>query len=183
MAPLTIAGCGDPSDVAKNGSGGSSGAGGSGGNGGGSNAFPECAAPGSEESLLGEAKQIMTEVDANRKGIWKSIFGLAEDGSIDPNGIDAIDWDPSHDSVYFTSLDVERIVPLFVSNDAAKAASSAHVTLGVAADTGTSKYILLGANAPSDLAESPATPGSNAAKKEQVVLRLVQWLTGKDPGD
>ncbi|HRI66428.1 MAG TPA: hypothetical protein PK156_19400, partial [Polyangium sp.] len=180
----TLVGCGDPIGNGTSNAGGSSGGGGNGGgNGGGSNAYPECAAPGSEEALLAKSKQILGEIDTRRKDVWKSIFGLANDGTIDPNGLDGIDWDPSHDSVYFTSLDVERVIPLFISNDAAKATSSSNVTLGIAADTGTSKYVLLGANPFSDLVKSPPMPGSNAAKMETVVMRLMQWLTGKDPGD
>lgn len=182
---LFVAGCGDPSGTSTSNSGGASGQGGAAGNGGsgGSEAFPECMAPADEATLLVEAKQVLGNIKSSRQNIWKSIFGLEADGSFDPNGIDSIDWDPSHDSVYFTSLDVERVVPLFISTDAAKSATSANVTLGVAGDTGTSKYVLLGANVPSDLAQNPPAAGSDAAKMESVVLRLIQWLTGKDPGD
>ncbi len=182
LTSLLIVGCGDPSGVAPSGSGGA-GSGGSGGSGGGNANYPECFAPDSADATLTEAKQIIDETLAARKSVWKSIFGLADDGTIDPGGLDTIDWDPSHDSVHFTSLDVERNVPLFISNDAAKIPSSAHVTLGIAADTGMVKYALLGANAPSDLAKNPPAPGSDAAKMETFTLRLIQWLTGKDPGD
>jgi hypothetical protein len=63
------------------------------------------------------------------------------------------------------------------------AGGSQHVTLAIAADTGAYRYALLGANAPSDLARSPPPAGSDAAAMETFVLRLVEWLTGKPPGD
>jgi hypothetical protein len=163
--------------------GGGQGGGTGGGATGGAAAAPECAAPGSEAALLAEAKQAIDDAGAGRRGAWQAIFGLAADGTLAAGGLGPIDWDPSHDSVYFTSLDVERNVPLLISNDAAQAPSSAHVTLGLGADTGTWKYALLGANAPSDLALSPPAPGSAAARMDDFVVRLLGWLTGKDPGD
>ena len=78
-------------------------------------------------------------------------------------------------------IDVERNVPLLVSNDAASGAPT-QATLALAADTGSFRYALLGANAPSDLAHAPPAPGSAGARMKDFVLRLVKWLTKKDPG-
>jgi hypothetical protein len=140
-----------------------------------------CPAPREPAALLAEAQKTLDQASAARLSLYASIFGLQPDGTIAPGGLGDIDWDPSHDSVVFHSLDVERNVPLLVSNDAASGAPT-QATLALAADTGSFRYALLGANAPSDLAHAPPAPGSAGARMKDFVLRLVTWLTKKDPG-
>jgi hypothetical protein len=90
--------------------------GGSQGGAGGGVVLPECAPLPPAATLLAQAKALAEGAGKGRRAVWKSVFGLADDGTIAPGGIPSIDWDPSHDSVWFTSLDVERNVPLLVSN-------------------------------------------------------------------
>ncbi|MFO0755398.1 MAG: ImpA family metalloprotease [Byssovorax sp.] len=153
-----------------------------GGGAGGSAGTDMCPAPAEPAALLAEAQQRVDEARARRLSMYEALFGLAADGTIAPGGLDDIDWDPSHDSVVFHSLDAERNVPLLISNDAVSAAGPTDATLALGAEIGGFRYALLGANALSDLALDPPSPGTPRARMKDFARRLIAWLLGKDPG-
>jgi hypothetical protein len=175
-------------DQGSGGSASTAGTGGGNGTGGGSTGAgagmqADCPAPAEPGALLDEAQTILDDAKAKRLSLYQELFGLMPDGTLAPGGLDDLDWDPTHDSVIFHSLDVERNIPLLISNDAAKAPASTFATLALAADLGSFRYALLGANALSDLAHSPPAPGSGGARMNDFVLRLVKWLAHEDLAD
>lgn len=177
------AGCGgdDPGGTGGGGTTSSQGGGGASSTGAGAGLPGECLASAEGATHLAAAKAALDGTRASRLAVYEAVFGLAADGTTARGGLDDIDWDPSHDSVYFTSLDPERNVPLLLSNDAN--AAPAGVTLSLAADTGTFRYALLGANVPSDLALSPPAPGGAGERMSGFVARLIRWLTNPSAGD
>lgn len=141
-----------------------------------------CAAPGDPGALLATAQQAIDAAHARRSAIWSALFGLKSDGTLAPGGLDAIDWDPGHDSIAFQLLDVERDVPILVANDAGAPPSKGAI-LGVAGEHDGFRYALLGNDPLSDLALKPPAAGSGGARMDELDLRLVKWLLGKEPGD
>jgi hypothetical protein len=142
---------------------------------------PSCPAPGEPTALLADARAAIKATRGRRASILQDLYGLAADGTIAPGGLTGIDWNPGRSGLQYELLDVERNTPILISNDA-PTPPSGHVVFGVAGEKAGQRYVLLGGNPLSDLALTPPAAGSAAAKMDELDVRLVKWLLGKDPG-
>lgn len=147
------------------------------GAGGGGNGVPPGLGP---DEVLARIRGQLDESAAARRAVRGELFGLDSDGGVLPASLTDLAWDPSHDSVYFTSTSLGSHVPLLVSNDAAKATGSDRVVLAIAGLQLTSRYAALASNPLSDLARTPPAPGSAEERMIRFDERLVRWLVG-DP--
>lgn len=132
----------------------------------------------SAADVLGQLRAEIASTRAARGAVQAEIFGLTSTGALGPTSLTNLSWDPSHDSVYFTSTNLGAHVPLLVSNDSAKSPPSTNVLLALAGTNLPSRYAALGANALADLENS--VPAADTPEERMVRFdeRLVRWLVG-----
>ncbi|MDD5393834.1 MAG: ImpA family metalloprotease [Thiothrix sp.] len=131
-----------------------------------------------EQELVTETNATVTAIKSRQAQSIKSIFKLAADGSLAAGSVTGIDWDPSHDSVWFDSLSMGENFPILVSNVAAKQSSSLNKNLALAGikDNG-ARYAVFGENPLHDLTRT-SQPGGTANSQMQAFLKsTLEWLT------
>ncbi len=131
-----------------------------------------------ESMLCRDARDTLASVRARRLALWSTLYGLGPDASTRPDALTDLNWDPTHDSMFFDSLDEERNIPLIVSNGTLAGGANNAVTLGLAGQRGAMRYVALGTNGPSNLGTAAPAAGTPEARTEQVFVRMVRWLTG-----
>jgi immunomodulating metalloprotease len=106
----------------------------------------------------------------------QSLFGLNADGTPNTNSLNGIDWNPTHDSVYFTVLDQARNQAFLPGNwrysDSTAGASKTLAVTGTATSSG-ARYAAFGNN--------PMAVQGNA-KMDVLIKNTVAWLTGQTTG-
>lgn len=123
-----------------------------------------------EAQLLSRIQTQIADVGAARRKTWNTLWG----------SLASVSWDPSHDSVWFDSLDVERNVPALISNKSVKSPPTQNLVLGVAGDTGRARYFVFGANPLHDLKRTNEPGGTANADMQRFIENTVAWLTGRD---
>lgn len=121
--------------------------------------------------MMTATKAVLDAQPAEYAAIKQSLFGLKADGTATTTSLTAIDWDPTHDSSWFTLLDTTQNKTILTSNWSYKGGSAGTpVTLAVAGTNvaGTSRYAAFGGN--------PFGVPGNAAM-DQLMMRTVAWLT------
>lgn len=101
----------------------------------------------------------------------QALFGLNADGSTDTGTVGPLDWDPSHDSAYFTVLDQGRNQVMLTGNwRYSDGTAGSNTTLAVAgtAPTSQARYAAFGGN--------PLAVAGNAAM-DAYLKNTVAWLT------
>ena len=103
--------------------------------------------------------------------VRRSLFGLNADGSTGPATVGALDWDPSHDSSYFSVLDQGRNHVVLAGNwRYADGTAGAGKVLAVAGQTPgvQARYVAFGGN-------PMAVPGNAAL--DTYLMNTLAWLT------
>jgi hypothetical protein len=130
-----------------------------------------------EAMLCRDARAALASIRTRRLALWSALYGLGPDGAARPDSLTDLSWDPSHDSMFFDSLDEERNIPIIVSNGTRSGMPGNSVVLGLAGQLGAMRYVALGTNGPSDLGNMAPAAGSAEARTEQLFVRAVRWLT------
>ncbi|MCI5212498.1 MAG: hypothetical protein D3910_27770, partial [Candidatus Electrothrix sp. ATG2] len=99
-----------------------------------------------ETALWNEAKEAIQDYDDKRKQALITLLKLDSNGNPTAQSLTSIDWNPSHDSVWFDSAQLDKSFPLLISNDSAKKDTSSHKTLAMAGFIGKARFAALGAN-------------------------------------
>ena len=130
-----------------------------------------------ETALWNEAKAAIRDYDDKRKLALIDLLKLDSSGNPTAQSLTSINWDPSHDSVWFDSAQPDKSFPILISNDSFKKASSAHKTLAVAGFTGEARFAALGANPFHDLTRTTEPGGSGNEELDSYLKNLIAWLT------
>ena len=114
----------------------------------------------------------------NQKTVYgslkQSLFGLNADGSANAGSVTGLDWNPSHDSTFFTVLDGSRNMVVLPSNWSYSRNNTGNgQTLAVAGTNpaGTARYAAFGGN--------PIGVPGNAAM-DKFLQNTVAWLTKRN---
>ncbi|MCI5124625.1 MAG: hypothetical protein D3925_09145, partial [Candidatus Electrothrix sp. AR5] len=130
-----------------------------------------------ETALWSEAKEAISNYDETRKQALIDLLKLDSSGNPTAQSLTAIDWNPSHDSVWFDSAQPDKSFPILVSNDSFKKDSSAQKTLAVAGFIGEARFAALGANPFHDLTRTTEPGGSGNEQLSTYLKNLIVWLT------
>ncbi len=133
-----------------------------------------------ESELLAEALQTLASIKTQSKQNYIDIFQLDANGQTTASSITDIDWDPSHDSVWFDSGSFEQSFPLLVSNAAAKTPPSQNKNLAVAGILDGHRYGALGANPFHDLKRTTQPGGTGNTKLQAFLESLSGWLAQRN---
>lgn len=107
----------------------------------------------------------------NDDSVRRTIFGLAADGSAQAGSLTNLDWNPSHDSMYFLPKELARTHPLIYSNRQWGSGGA-----------GTDRVLAVAGVAPGGKARfaafsgSPVNGGQNA-NFDEFLKRTFDWLT------
>lgn len=121
--------------------------------------------------VMSATKTLLAAQKTDYASLKQSLFGLNADGSANATSLTSLDWDPTHDSSWFTLLDATQNKAILTSNWSYKGGNAGTpVTLAVAGvnPTGTARYAAFGGN--------PFGVPGNAAM-DQLMMRTVAWLT------
>lgn len=120
--------------------------------------------------VMSATRTLLAAQPAEYAAIKQALFGLNADGSRGPGTLGPLDWNPSHDSVWFSLLDTTQNRPILVSNWSYKGGNAG--TPSVLAVAGTlpsgTRYAAFGGN--------PLGVRGNAAT-DQLMQRTIAWLT------
>jgi hypothetical protein len=133
-----------------------------------------------EQTILTDALQTLATIKTQRKQSYIDVYKLDANGLATANSITGIDWDPSHDSVWFDSGSLEQAFPLFVSNAAAKIPQTQRKNLAMAGTLNGYRFGALGANPFHDLKRTTQPGGTGNAKLQEVLESLLGWLTQRN---
>jgi immunomodulating metalloprotease len=112
-------------------------------------------------SIRARLSERLAGKDALSAGVYATLFPSPT----------SLTWDPTHDSVTFSSLDPEQNVPVLMSNDA-RDGSTQRLPLAMAGTVGTSRHLALASNM---LAAAKA--GDAADPLQQLATNAFAWLT------
>jgi immunomodulating metalloprotease len=121
--------------------------------------------------VMSATRTLLVDQLATRASVRQTLFGLSPTGGVQAGSVTSIDWNPSHDSVYFEVLDQGRNQTLLSSNWRYKGATTGRdlplAVVGVDPQT-SSRYAAFGGN--------PLAVRGNAAM-DTVMKNTVAWLT------
>ncbi|KAJ3341365.1 hypothetical protein HDU93_005001 [Gonapodya sp. JEL0774] len=123
----------------------------------------------SVSTILDATRSYISSQQSEYSSIKQAIFGLNADGTANANSLKGITWDPAQSSIFLTSLDLTRTLPILQANWAYKT-NVASTGVGLAfVGTGSdcSRYAAFGF--------SPIGKPGNAAM-DSVMLNTVKWL-------
>jgi immunomodulating metalloprotease len=127
-------------------------------------------------TVMAAAKSQLDNQILNYATVRQALFGLNADGTANANSLSGIDWDPTHDSVYFTVLDQAHNQAFLPGNwrysDGTAGSGKTLAVTGKAANSG-ARYAAFGSN--------PMAMQGNA-KMDLLVKNTVAWLTGQSSG-
>jgi hypothetical protein len=121
--------------------------------------------------VVSATKTLLATQRTDYASLKQSLFGLNADGTANATSLTSLDWDPTHDSSWFTLLDTTQNKTILTSNWSYKGGNAGTpVTLAVAGvnPTGSARYAAFGGN--------PFGVPGNAAM-DQLMMRTVAWLT------
>ncbi|MCI5120381.1 MAG: hypothetical protein D3908_04145, partial [Candidatus Electrothrix sp. AUS4] len=130
-----------------------------------------------ETELLNEAKEAIQDYDDKRKQALITLLNLDSNGTPTAQSLTSIDWNPSHDSVWFDSAQLDKSFPILISNDSFKKDSSAQKKLAVAGFIGEARFAALGGNPFHDLTRTTEPGGSGNEQLGTYLKNLIAWLT------
>ncbi|MCI5178397.1 MAG: hypothetical protein D3911_03550 [Candidatus Electrothrix sp. AW3_4] len=130
-----------------------------------------------ETALWNEAKEAIQDYDNKRKRALIDLLKLDSNGNPTTQSFNSIDWNPSHDSVWFDSTQLDKSFPLLVSNDSAKKDTASQKTLAMAGFIGEARFAALGANPFHDLTRTTEPGGSGNEQLSTYLKNLIAWLT------
>jgi len=134
-----------------------------------------------EQELVAEANTTAAAINARREQTSKRIFKLADNGATTTFSITGINWNPSHDSVWFDSVSMGGNFPILVSNASAKGSSLRDKALAMAGikESG-ARYAVMGANPLHDLTRTGEPGGTGNAQMQAFLKSLIEWLTQRN---
>lgn len=122
-------------------------------------------------TVMTATKTLLSTQQTRYASLKQALFGLNADGTANATSLTSLDWDPSHDSSWFTLLDSIQNQTLLTSNWSYKGGSAGTSTALAVAGTnaaGNARYAAFGGN-------PLGVPGN--ASMDKLMMNTVAWLT------
>lgn len=123
-------------------------------------------------TVMSATQTLLNSQQTDYAALKQTLFGLNADGTTHAGSLTSLDWNPSHDSSWFTLLDRIQNKVILTSNRSYKnVASATPQVMAVAGTLSTgARYAAFGGN--------PLGVRGNAAM-DQLMMNTVAWLTGR----
>ncbi|MEX8492972.1 ImpA family metalloprotease [Sphaerotilus sp.] len=122
-------------------------------------------------TVMAATKTLLSGQQTSYASLKQSLFGLNADGTANATSLTSLDWDPSHDSSWFTLLDSIQNQAILATNwSYASGGAGTSTTLAVAGTNaaGNARYAAFGGN-------PFGVPGN--ASMDKLMMNTVAWLT------
>lgn len=122
-------------------------------------------------TVMTATKTLLSSQQTGYASLKQSLFGLNADGTANATSLTSLDWDPSHDSSYFTLLDSiqnKAILPSNWSYGSGNAGTSTTLAVAGTNAAGNARYAAFGGN-------PLGVPGN--ASMDKLMMNTVAWLT------